>query len=332
MLLLLLPKWKRWKIYVFLCFLVPPGGNLTPEQNTILRELLATSKEKLRRLTAEHRELHGFVSKVGKTIDRNFVSDLSSTTKTDVLLEDHNIHLLNKVIAQHFYRQGMDDVADSLIQVALFCSVSFNGRMSLNIRYCLTRKQNCQKKTSPVNRLPNFTEYGNAFRTKILRRHWTGPPDTLKSWWPKIAHLNLSYTDSPICRWVGIVVSFTIRMRLSAVQFFGMNWLEFHFCFQILLQGINAQTDALKYARTHFAKFVNIFQKDIQILMGALMYLPVGIENSPYRTLIAPEMWIEVWESCIFSPHWCDSFMLELVSFKGCRHILKGCLPNTRNY
>lgn len=64
--------------------------------------------------------------------------------------------------------------------------------------------------------------------------------------------------------------------------------------FQILSQGINAQTDALKYARTHFAKFVNIFQKEIQILMGALMYLPVGIENSPYRTLIAPEMWIEV--------------------------------------
>lgn len=64
--------------------------------------------------------------------------------------------------------------------------------------------------------------------------------------------------------------------------------------FQILLQGVNAQTEALKYARTHFAKFVNIFQKDIQILMGALMYLPVGIENSPYRTLIAPEIWNEV--------------------------------------
>lgn len=64
--------------------------------------------------------------------------------------------------------------------------------------------------------------------------------------------------------------------------------------FQILSQGVNAQTEALKYARTHFAKFINIFQKDIQILMGALMYLPVGIENSPYRTLIAPEMWIEV--------------------------------------
>lgn len=103
-----------------LIFSVPTGGNLTADQNVIVRDLLAQSKEKLRRLTTEHRELHGFVSKVGKAIDRNFVSDLSSTTKTDVLLEDHNIHLLNKVIAQHFYRQGMDDVADSLVQVMFF--------------------------------------------------------------------------------------------------------------------------------------------------------------------------------------------------------------------
>lgn len=78
------------------------------------------------------------------------------------------------------------------------------------------------------------------------------------------------------------------------ISIFYRSPLNILFILQILSQGINAQTEALKYARTHFAKFVNIFQKDIQILMGALMYLPVGIENSPYRTLIAPEMWIEV--------------------------------------
>lgn len=103
---------------MILCvILVPPDGNLSAEQHALLRDLLAKSKEKLRRLTTDHRDLHGSVSKVGKTIDRNFVSDLSSTTKTDVLIEDRNIHLLNKVIAQHFYRQGMDDVADTLVQV-----------------------------------------------------------------------------------------------------------------------------------------------------------------------------------------------------------------------
>lgn len=102
---------------LFCVILVPPDGNLSAEQHALMRDLLANSKEKLRRLTTEHRDVHASVSRVGKTIDKNFVSDLSSTTKTDVLLEDRNIHLLNKVIAQHFYRQGMDDVAETLIQV-----------------------------------------------------------------------------------------------------------------------------------------------------------------------------------------------------------------------
>ncbi|KAG4072618.1 hypothetical protein HA402_004707 [Bradysia odoriphaga] len=217
---------------------IPAGGTLTPEQNTILRELLATSKEKLRRLTTEHRELHGFVSKVGKTIDRNFVSDLSSTTKTDVLLEEHNIHLLNKVIAQHFYRQGMDDVADSLVQEAELPKEDF------------TREP--------------FAE--------------------LHSIWECIQNKNIG----PALDWAARY-SEELMAKNSTLEF-KLHRLAY---MQILLQGINAQTEALRYARTHFAKFVNIFQKDIQILMGALMYLPVGIENSPYRTLIAPEMWIE---------------------------------------
>lgn len=90
---------------------------MTAEQIAVLKDVLAKSKEKLQRLTTDHRDLHGTVSKVGKAIDRNFVSDLSSTTRNDVLVHERNIQLLNKVIAQHFYRQGMDDVADVVIEV-----------------------------------------------------------------------------------------------------------------------------------------------------------------------------------------------------------------------
>lgn len=111
-----------------------------------------------------------------------------------------------------------------------------------------------------------------------------------------------------------------------------LNRMHFIFFSQILSQGINAQTEALKYARTHFAKFVNIFQKDIQILMGALMYLPVGIENSPYRTLIAPEMWIEVYMKKCFFFNFLSLLILLFKKNIGCRHILKRCLSNTRNY
>lgn len=82
----------------------------------LLRDTLTKTKEKLQRLTTEHRDLHGAVSKIGKTIDRNFVSDFSSTTRNDVLVEEQNIQLLNKVIAQHLQRNNLDDVAATLIQ------------------------------------------------------------------------------------------------------------------------------------------------------------------------------------------------------------------------
>lgn len=64
---------------------------------------------------------------------------------------------------------------------------------------------------------------------------------------------------------------------------------------QILSNGMGSQTAAIAYARKYFAKFVNTFEKDIQILMGSLMYLPVGIENSPYKDLNSTEMWFEVY-------------------------------------
>lgn len=92
--------------------------NLKPEQIQLLREAIAKTKDKLHRMATDHRDLHGTVSKVGKTIDRNFVSDFSSTTKNDVMLEEENIQLLNKVIAQHLHRNNLDDVATTLIHEA----------------------------------------------------------------------------------------------------------------------------------------------------------------------------------------------------------------------
>lgn len=62
---------------------------------------------------------------------------------------------------------------------------------------------------------------------------------------------------------------------------------------QILNGGVPSQTEAIQYARVNFSKFVNRFEKEIQTLMGTLIYLPMGVENSPYKFLMAPEMWIE---------------------------------------
>jgi E3 ubiquitin-protein transferase RMND5 len=64
---------------------------------------------------------------------------------------------------------------------------------------------------------------------------------------------------------------------------------------QILRSGGKAQNEAIEYARLNLSKFAVItrFQKDFQMLMGCLLYLKVGLENSPYKFLLRDEMWIE---------------------------------------
>lgn len=74
-------------------------------------------KETVLRLATDHRDLHSTVSKVGKAIDRNFVSDFTATSREDVFASPAKINLLNKIICQHFYRQGMQDVAEALAKV-----------------------------------------------------------------------------------------------------------------------------------------------------------------------------------------------------------------------
>lgn len=102
--------------FILIYSTVPADEKLTAEQMIILRDTLAKTKEKLQRLTTDHRDLHGAVSKIGKTIEKNFVSDFSSTTRNDVLVHEQNIQLLNKVIAQHLQRNNLDDVAATLVK------------------------------------------------------------------------------------------------------------------------------------------------------------------------------------------------------------------------
>lgn len=106
--------------------------------------------------------------------------------------------------------------------------------------------------------------------------------------WESIQNRNLE----PALEWA-TRYSTELAAKSSSLEF-KLHRLAF---MQILSAGIGSQSDAILYARKYFEKFVQKFEKDIQILMGTLMYLPVGIENSPYKNLNSSEMWIEVSEN-----------------------------------
>ena len=54
------------------------GVSLTTTQTLVLVKALQSAREAAARVSAEHRDLHSSVSKVGKVIDRNFVRWVAS--------------------------------------------------------------------------------------------------------------------------------------------------------------------------------------------------------------------------------------------------------------
>ena len=96
----------------------PPDYESTIAQHQELKVAMSKVRDTVHRLATEHRELHSTVSKVGKAIDRNFIADFASTSREDVFSGTEKTHLLNQVICQHFYRQGMLDIADELAAVS----------------------------------------------------------------------------------------------------------------------------------------------------------------------------------------------------------------------
>lgn len=178
------------------------------------------------------------MSKVGKAIDRNFTAEYTSITRHDLFQNDRNIELLDKNIAQHFYRQGMDDVAESLIREA-------------------------ELPKEDINEEP-FAELHKIFEA--------------------IHQRNLL----PAIEWA-TKYSSELEQKNSSLEF-KLHRLAF---LQIIKGELAAQNEAISYARKYLTKFVSKYQKDFQVLMGCLLYLKVGLENSPYKFLLRDEMWIE---------------------------------------
>ena len=49
----------------------------------------------------------------------------------------------------------------------------------------------------------------------------------------------------------------------------------------------------MRYARQHFPTFVSGQEREVQSLMGAVMYSGPGLEQSPYSHLLSPANWQE---------------------------------------
>jgi len=72
----------------------------------------------LSQFSAEHRDIHSSVSRVGKAIDKNFTSDYVCVGNENLFEQGDNSNTLTKVIVEHLLRQGKSDIAERLIEEA----------------------------------------------------------------------------------------------------------------------------------------------------------------------------------------------------------------------
>lgn len=229
----------------------PEEHEMTPTQSLILMQTIRKIKEAISRMGQEHKDLHSTVSKVGKSVDRNFVTDFTSISQECNFEEEEKRLLLNEVISEHFMRQGMLHIADALIEDA-------------DLEIAADKKE-------PFLELHRIL---GALKQRDL---------------------------TPALRW-----SEENRDKLNEIRSsleFKLHRLRF---IDLLKQGPSHQSHALQYSR-NFEAFADRHTRDLQILMGSMLYLQQGIENSPYSHLLAPIYWDEI----------CDVFTRDACTLLG---------------
>lgn len=243
-------------------------SSMTPEQSLELKNVVKRCKTKLCAIGTDHRNLHPSVSKIGKAIDRHFTPDYQSIAPIDLFESEKYLDILNQVIVEHFHRQGMNDVAESLVK---------------------------------ESKLPPEDDIQLEFFADLYQM------------WEAITNRNLG----PALEWV-TQYSSELTSRCSTLEF-KLHRLAY---IQLLEQGVPAQGEAIAYTRAHFNKFVGRFEKEIQMLMGCLIYLPMGFENTPYSHFFHNDMWIDAADSFITES--CDivgvskNSSLEVIVNSGC--------------
>ncbi|XP_012510128.1 PREDICTED: protein RMD5 homolog B isoform X3 [Propithecus coquereli] len=110
-------------------------------------------------------------------------------------------------------------------------------------------------------------------------------------------------------------------LELNSSLEFKLHRLHF---IRLLASGPEKQLEALSYAR-HFQPFARLHQREIQVMMGSLVYLRLGLEKSPYCHLLDNSHWAEICET--FTRDACSLLGLSVESPLSVRGDVCGCVP-----
>ncbi|CAF1053893.1 unnamed protein product [Adineta steineri] len=86
------------------------------EDKFIKTSIQNTLKPLAKQYSDKHKDLHGSISKIGKTIDKSFQSDFGNVPITELFDTPEKFKLIYMIICEDLYRQGRMSIADKLIE------------------------------------------------------------------------------------------------------------------------------------------------------------------------------------------------------------------------
>ncbi|CAF0881915.1 unnamed protein product [Adineta ricciae] len=86
------------------------------DSHLVKTSLQNTIKPLAKQYSDKHKELHGSISKIGKTIDKCFQSDFGNVPITELFDTPEKYKLIYMIICEDLYRQGRMAIADKLIE------------------------------------------------------------------------------------------------------------------------------------------------------------------------------------------------------------------------
>ena len=229
------------------------GPNISSDQMDMVRQVSREVNRSVTSIATEHRDLHSSVSKVGKAIERNFVSDFDSTSREDVFSGPSKEHLLTEVILQHLCREGRLNISDALTRESGITEYHAQQEPFLELNQIL----------------------------EALKAHDLGPAldwvaknrDALNMWGTTLLFSQVGGRQS-------VQQKSSLELKLHKLKFV-----------DLLKKG--SKMEAIRYARQNFPSFVYGQEREVQSLMGAVMYSGSALEQSPYGHLLSPAQWQE---------------------------------------
>jgi hypothetical protein len=236
----------------------PRSDQIRPQSvRQVLEEIhgrLTDQSPSLQEVAAAQKDLHLALGKYGKLLEKSFCTDMARAC-WDVDWPEKKIC---EVIALHFYRQGMFDLGDSLVEESLR-------------RDPPRRSDDAEREKIEGDRIADSALLKAPFLEmyKILEGIRARNLDLALEW----AESNREY----------------LAQKGSCFEF-DLHRLQF---LQLLHKGL--RPEALKYARERFGRFSPRHMADIQRLMCCLLWAG-RLESCPYSGTFwtYPEMWEEI--------------------------------------